>query len=167
MLLDSAFRDELPSEARVATRSIAGRWLDPSAVSASEHLTRTVLRGHPNLRHPVRDTRSLQLRGALMDSLPYVSNDHHAPLISHTLLYSPGQHHVLRLVSCLRSWRVGARFDQFGGSSSSTVGCFTPCIQNLLDLPAQQFFDLLQFMRAELLVRGGSMRVCVGVCVRV
>jgi hypothetical protein len=37
----------------------------------------------------------------------------------------------------------------------------------LLDLPAQQFFDMLQFMRADLLVRGGSMRVCVGVCVRV
>jgi hypothetical protein len=41
-----------------------------------------------------------------MDSLPYVSNDHHAPLISHTPLCSPGPHSVLRLVSCLRSWRV-------------------------------------------------------------
>jgi hypothetical protein len=41
-----------------------------------------------------------------MDSVSYVSNDHHAPLISHTPLYSPGPHPVLRLVSCLRSWRV-------------------------------------------------------------
>jgi hypothetical protein len=41
-----------------------------------------------------------------MDSLPYVCNAHHAPLISHTPLYSPGQHPVLRLVSWLRSWRV-------------------------------------------------------------
>jgi hypothetical protein len=41
-----------------------------------------------------------------MDSLPYVCNDHHAPLISHTPLCSPGPHPVLRLVSWLRSWRV-------------------------------------------------------------
>jgi hypothetical protein len=25
-----------------------------------------------------------------MDSLPYVSNNHHAPLVSHTPLFSPG-----------------------------------------------------------------------------
>jgi hypothetical protein len=41
-----------------------------------------------------------------MDSPPYAYNDHHAPLISHTPLRSTGPHPVLRLVSCLRSWRL-------------------------------------------------------------
>jgi hypothetical protein len=51
-----------------------------------------------------------------MDSLPYVSNDHHAPLISHTPLCSPGQHPVLRLVSLSAELAgVGAGVDQFGG----------------------------------------------------
>jgi hypothetical protein len=60
--------------------------LDPLAVggstslrSHSEHLTRTVLRGHPNLRHAVRDTRSLQLRGVHVHEHPYIHKDHHAP----------------------------------------------------------------------------------------
>jgi hypothetical protein len=66
-----------------------------------------------------------------MDSLPYVYNDHHALLISHTPLYSTGPHPVLRLVSFVSAELAGgcAGVDQFGGSSSSVVGCFKPCIQ--------------------------------------
>jgi hypothetical protein len=41
-----------------------------------------------------------------MDSLPYVSNDHHAPLISHTTPVQPRATPCPPVGVCLRSWRV-------------------------------------------------------------
>jgi hypothetical protein len=93
-----------------------------------------------------------------MDSLPYVYNDHHAPLISHTPLYSPGPHSVLRLVSAELAG-VGAGVDQLGGSSSSAVGCFTPRIQ-CVPLSARDP-DEYSFLMTSDLSLGGR---CVGAC---
>jgi hypothetical protein len=98
------------------------------------------------------------LRGALMDSQMQRSP---RPLISHTPLRSlSGPHPVLRLVSSADLAGVGAGVVQFGGSSSSAVGCYKPCIQ-CVPLPARDRDEYSFLMTSDLSLGGGVWELAV------
>jgi hypothetical protein len=83
------------------------------------------------------------------------------PLISHTPLRSlSGPHPVLRLVSSADLAGVGAGVVQFGGSSSSAVGCYKPCIQ-CVPLPARDRDEYSFLMTSDLSLGGGVWELAV------